>query len=369
MSRPHVALATRNTEFYENRVFDPRAVASMRPSLQPMALPWITVRQVARERGLEVVTADAVERQGLDPGRVLLLAYDWTPDAERLVERGARPAALVSFEPPVIAWWLYANLRRISSLFPHVFLFEGARDRVAHSARFHPLFFPQPCPPPRPTGQPWSQRRFMVMVNSNKALPRAFDLARWFDQPREVSLKRELAALRYQPIGRERYSARLRVIRAFAARSDFDLYGEGWEQRHPAVDEQLHAAALRAYRGTVEDKLALLARYRFGLAIENTRFAGYVTEKLFDCLYARCIPVYVGAPDVALYVPPAAFVDAGQFPNYAALEQFLRAMSEDEAHSYIEAAHTFLISPSFERFCAERFARDLVDALQLVAEQ
>jgi hypothetical protein len=44
-------------------------------------------------------------------------------------------------------------------------------------------------------------------------------------------------------------------------------------------------------------------------------------------------------------------------------------MDEEEARAYIEAAHMFLISPAFERFCAENFARNLVDALQLVAEQ
>lgn len=369
MRRAHVALATRNTEFYANRVFDPRAIDDMRPSLRPMALPWVRVHDVAAERGLNLVTADRVDADGLDPRQVLVLAYDWTPDAQRLVEHGARPAVLVSFEPPVIAWSLYVSLLRLSAVFPHVFLFEGARDRVAHTTRFHPLYFPQPCPPPRPTGRPWSRRRFMVMINSNKALPRPFDLARWFDRPREVSLKRELAALRYRPIGRERYRARLRVIQAFAARDDFDLYGEGWEQRHPAVEEPVYATVQRVYRGTVDDKLALLARYRFALVIENTRFPGYVSEKLFDCLYARCIPVYAGAPDVAQYVPPAAFVDAGQFRTYGALEQFLRSMSEDDAHHYVEAASTFLASPAFERFCVERFARDLVDALQLVADQ
>jgi hypothetical protein len=72
---------------------------------------------------------------------------------------------------------------------------------------------------------------------------------------------------------------------------------------------------------------------------------------------------------VAQYVPPAAFVDAGQFPTYGALEQFLRAMTEDEARHHIDAAHAFLASPSFQLFCAEHFGRDLVDALLQVAEQ
>lgn len=369
MSFRYVALATRTTEFYADRVFDPRAIARMRPSLEPMATPWLSVQAAARERGVRLLTADRVEAEGIDPRQVLLIAYDWTHDAERLIARGARPAILVSFEPPVIAWWLYYNLERVSARFPHTFLFEGARERVAPTTWFHPLYFPQPCPPPRPTGRPWSKRRFLVMINSNKALPRARELARWLDRPRELSIRREIAGFRYRPIARDRYRARLRAIEAFADRGDFDLYGEGWQSRHPAVEPAVHAAAERAYRGTVQDKLKLLAGYRFALVYENTRFSGYISEKLFDCFYARCIPIYSGAPDIAQYVPPAAFIDVRQFPSFPELERFLRHTTEEDAKRYVDAAHTFLISPGFEAWCADHFARDVVDALVQVAEQ
>ncbi|HEX8967859.1 MAG TPA: glycosyltransferase family 10, partial [Chloroflexota bacterium] len=364
----YAALATRNAEFYADRVFDPSAIAAMRPSLEPMATPWLRVHDLAQARGIRLVTADRVESDGIDPREVLLIAYDWTPDAERLIARGACPAVLVSFEPPVIAWWLYYHLERVSARFPHTFLFEGARERVAPTTWFHPLYFPQPCPPPRPTGRPWSKRRFLIMINSNKALPRARDAARWLDRPREVSLKRLLASVRYRPVARERYRARLRAIEAFSPRDDFDLYGEGWTQRHPAVEAGLHAAAQRVYRGSVSDKLALLAGYRFALVFENTRFPGYISEKLFDCFFARCIPIYSGAPDIAQYVPPAAFIDVRQFPSFPELERFLRHISEQDARRYIDAAHAFLISPAYESWCADHFARDLVDALVQVAE-
>lgn len=365
----YAALATRNVEFYDNRVFDPQAIARMRRSLEPMATPWLAVQAIARERGLDVVTADQVGARGIDPRHVLLVAYDWTPDAQRLLDQGAQPAALVSFEPPVIAWWLYYQLGPISLRFPHTFLFEGARERVAPTTRFHPLHFPLPCPHPRPTGRSWSKRRFLTMINSNKALPRWRDFARWLDRPREVSIKRALAGWRYRPIARDRYLARLRAIQAFGRLDDFDLYGEGWQTRHPAVDAGLHAAAERVYRGPVADKLSLLAGYRFGLVFENTRFPGYISEKLFDCFFARCIPIYSGAPDVAQYVPPGAFIDAREFRSYTELERFLRRITEADARRYVDAGHIFLASAAYERFCADRFARDLVDALVQVAQQ
>jgi hypothetical protein len=365
----YAALATRNVEFYENRVFDPHAIGRMRRSLEPMATPWLRARAVARERGIELLTADRVKTQGIDPRQVLLVAYDWTPDAERLLAQGARPAALVSFEPPVIAWWLYYHLGSVSLKFPHTFLFEGARERVAPTTRFHPLFFPQPCPHPRPTGRSWSKRRFLTMINSNKALPSWRDPARWLDRPREVSIKRELAGLRYRPVARDRYRARLRAVEAFSELDDFDLYGEGWDSRHPAVEPGLHAAAQKAYRGTVADKLGLLAGYRFALVFENSRFPGYISEKLFDCLFARCIPIYSGAPDVAQYVPPAAFIDAREHRSFDELERFLRGITEADAKRYVDAGHSFLASAAYESFCADRFARDMVDALVQVGQQ
>src|SRR5258708_17960350 len=117
----YAALATRNVEFYGDRVFDPAAVGAMRPSLQAVAAPWLHVHKAARDRGLRLMTSDRVDAEGIDPRQVLLIAYDWTRDAERLISQGARPAVLISFEPPVIAWRLHYDLERLSDTFPHTF--------------------------------------------------------------------------------------------------------------------------------------------------------------------------------------------------------------------------------------------------------
>jgi hypothetical protein len=264
---------------------------------------------------------------------------------------------------------LYADLPTLSRQFAHVFLFEGARDRVAPSSRFHSLRFPQECRPRQEMGRPWVERRFLCMINSNKALPRVISPARWLDRPREVSVKRALAAVLYRPIARDRYRHRLRAIDAFADRPDFDLYGEGWDRRHPAVRPRQHARALKAYRGSVDDKLATLAAYKFTLAIENTHFAGYISEKLFDCFVAGTIPIYDGAPDISRYVPPECFIDARQFSDFRELERYLRAMPETRGRRLVENGTDFLRSAAFEGFCASAFARELVDALLTVGQE
>jgi Glycosyltransferase family 10 (fucosyltransferase) C-term len=362
--RTTVVLAIRTPEFQAGRIFDAQALATVRASLQPIARPWLDVAREAATRGLALRTPDQLD----DVGGALLVAYDWTPATGPLIAGGARPAVLLTFEPPVIAWSFYAHLRRLSRPFPHALVFAGARDRVAPGCCYHELRYPIVASAPAEPPRPWAERTgYLVMINSNKAIVRS--TLRVFDRPREVSLKRELAAWRYRPIAHELYGERLRAIRFFARRGGFDLFGEGWRARHPQVDAATHALATSVHRGALPDdhKLSTLGRYRFALAIENTRFPGYVSEKLFDCLLAGTIPVYLGAPDVERYVAREAFVDARAFGGYAELDAHLRGMSPGEAEAHLAAGAAYLRSPAFEAFSSRTFARRLVDILGEVA--
>jgi hypothetical protein len=356
-----VALSIRNADMQADRIFE---LAPDGPVDQAPYTPWRLVREYGRAAGLDVMTADQVADRGIDPRQVNLISYDWPPSTDLLVARGAEPTVLTSLEPPVIAWELYYKLPALSARFPHVYLFGGAGPRVAPETRFHPLYFPQ-VRTPRPLNgadaADWQRRRFLVSINSNKAIVRSF--TRWFDAPREVSIKRELASRRYPPIGKDLYLERLRAAAHFAARSDFDMVGQGWQHRHPAVPERLHAAVVRAYRGPVAEKLETLAGYKFSLCFENSQFAGYVSEKIFDCFFTRTIPIYLGAPDIGRYVPPETFVDVRAFPNYTALEAYLDSLTEPVQRAYLEAADAFMQSPAFEPFTQERFAQELVQML------
>ena len=193
-----VALAIRNDEFQDGRILDPVAIAALRESLQPVALPWVAVRQRAHERGLTLLTADQVARQdgGGDLRSVRVIAYDWSPAAQALLAQGARPALLTTLEPPVIAWSFYATLPTTSRRFPHALVFAGARARLAPGCLFHELRYPLAPVAGPGAPRPWLDRPgYLVMVNSNKAIVRA--LARLFDRPRELSFKRLLAGYRF----------------------------------------------------------------------------------------------------------------------------------------------------------------------------
>jgi hypothetical protein len=356
-----VALAIRNSNLQDDQIFD---LESDGPVDQAPYTPWRLVRDLAAEHGFMLLTADRVSTLGLDPRTVTVLAYDWPPAAQALVAAGARPGVLTSLEPPVIAWELYYRLPQLSARFPVAFLFGGAAERIAPGCTFRPLLFPQVRRAGEVAWPDWSQRRLLVCIVANKAIVRSF--TRWFDQPREVSIKRELASRRYPPLASDLYIERLRAVAQFAGRPDFDTYGQGWDRRHPAVPGRLHEAFLRAYRGPAHGKLATLAQYRFALCLENSSFAGYISEKIFDCFFAGTVPLYRGAPDVLDFIPAETFVDLRQFRDYAALEQFLDALDEASARKYLDAAAEFMRSPAFARFSHARFAGDMVDALRSI---
>jgi hypothetical protein len=357
-----VALSIRNADMQADRIFD---LSPDGPVDQAPYTPWRLVRKYGRAAGFQLMTADQIGPRGIDPREVSVISYDWPPSTDALVAQGARLGVLTSLEPPVIAWELYYKLRRLSAHFPHVYLFGGGAQRVAPGTTFHALYFPQVRVLQAWSRTDWQRRRFLVSINSNKAIVRSF--TRWFDAPREVSVKRELASRLYPPIAKDLYLERLRVAAQFAGRSDFDMVGQGWHRRHPAVPQQLHSAVLRAYRGPVKEKLETLACYKFSLCLENSRFEGYVSEKIFDCFFTHTIPIYLGAPDIDRYVPSDAFIDLRNFRNYRDLESFLDGLDETNMQRYLDAADAFLRSPAFALFSAECFAQQLVGMLTQVS--
>lgn len=63
------------------------------------------------------------------------------------------------------------------------------------------------------------------------------------------------------------------------------------------------------YMGPAHNKLETLSKYKVSLVIEND--PGFLSEKLFDCLFAGTIPVYVGNVLGAFPIPQGLVVSAG----------------------------------------------------------
>ena len=94
-----------------------------------------------------------------------------------------------------------------------------------------------------------------------------------------------------------------------------------------------------------EAKMEPLSRYMFHLAFENTIEEGYVTEKIFDALFAGTVPVFLGDAETArpLLPDPMAAIFVADFPDTAALVRYLRHLieSEEEYEKHRSWRHSF----------------------------
>lgn len=140
---------------------------------------------------------------------------------------------------------------------------------------------------------------------------------------------------KYSPINGQLYSKRRAAARWFHAkgRMDMDVYGR------PAMNVPNH-------KGGVESKLATMQRYRYALCFENLHHPiwsrGYVTEKIFDCMYADCIPIYYGCSNIESIVPKDCFIDFRAFRDFAELDRFLFGLSDADYLAYVRNIRTFL---------------------------
>jgi len=349
-----------------NRIFD-TDYARQFPGAEAAA----ALGAALRDAGLETVTAD-VFLSGPNAGRpAVCLSNEITRFTHDLLSfESVVPVACSSLESPIVAIDFYKRIQEVSERYHHVFLWSGMRHKATGGATFHEISWPYPSFQPAAMSPSWSERGFLVLVNSNK---RIFVPPTRFVQPRHPrrSARNVIAAWRLSRLRRsepwlasELYKDRLDAIRHFSRSADFDLFGRGWSDTSTLSSVEASAVA-RSYRGEVPvfDKVSTLANYRFALCFENTAFPGYVTEKIFDCFAAGCIPVYLGAPDIASLIPAGTFIDARDFSDPAGLESFIRALGPEAAREYVVAATDFMSSKRAETFSQAHFVREMADVL------
>lgn len=175
----------------------------------------------------------------------------------------------------------------------------------------------------------------------------------------------------------ELYSKRIEAIRWFEknASSDFALYGRGWDQytfkkilkplnRISFLRKLFLFKKYPSYQGTVNDKKSVLSNHKFSICFENAKdIPGYITEKIFDCFFAGCIPIYWGANNIADHIPENTFIDFKKFSSYHDLHYFLKSIDEPQFQIYQENIKDFLSSDKSKQFQASYFAQTIVDTI------
>lgn len=87
----------------------------------------------------------------------------------------------------------------------------------------------------------------------------------------------------------EGHRLRLQLIKYFrSVQYDYDLYGRGFNQ--------------------IENKFDGLYPYKYSIAIENSRYNHYWTDKIADCFLSWTLPFYYGAPNIYKYFPKESII-------------------------------------------------------------
>jgi hypothetical protein len=312
------------------------------------------------------------------------LMYPFVHLGQRLRALGHRVATLdvedlsqfdvaVFLDHPTFLNSYFRQLQKLRDKKLYLFLFENGANRpdnywpanhrvfervftwnpqLVDDRKYHRFYLPNHVPPPLPS-RSTDQRKFCVTIASQK----------YSGHPQEL------------------YSERVRAIRWFEQHhpAEFDLYGTLWEHpyftgRLARLNLGLHKLYARfphllrrrrfpSHRGPVPSKHAVMQQYQFAICYENAIFPGYVTEKIFDALFAGCVPIYLGAPDITAQLPAEIFIDKRHFKDYAALYHYLRHMSAAEYDGYRQAIAKFLSGPGVRPFSAEYFAETVIQRI------
>jgi hypothetical protein len=172
------------------------------------------------------------------------------------------------------------------------------------------------------------------------------------EMPGDLYRKRNRLAIQAGKILREKM---------FLAGSGWDrhlVYSLKWQRslakRCPSLARSLFQWPNSAYQGVLEPgnaKLKALATCEFALVPENcSSLRGYITEKIFNALFAGCIPIYQGHPEATSWLPSETFIPMERFRSGAQMVRFLRAMTQEEKKAYREAGTRFLKGGATEFF-------------------
>jgi len=82
-------------------------------------------------------------------------------------------------------------------------------------------------------------------------------------------------------------------------------------------------------------KIEFLRPYKFNIAYENRSLPGYTTEKIFEPMVARCLPIYWGDPDIYEQFDPRSFLNRADFSSDEALIEKIIELDNDDA-KYLE---------------------------------
>lgn len=339
-------------------------------------LAYSVWRRLAADQGFALDTDDVCPPQDAD-GIWLIDLPRKRSDFDQLLRTKKRETKVVLqvCESPLIVPQSHEKRNQVQCDF--VMTYE--KPKIEDPRRFHyeiPNYLDM-----ENTGIPFAERRGVVMINSNKQ-------EGWLGSG-AVGSNRFPGVGKYfngwcasfthkiHPARGELYSWRRRFGRAAEQleKRELDIYGIGWTGESISWMPGRRPQPFRCASGELlvnreetlnyHQKIPLIGRYRFGVAVENFRGdAGYVSEKLFDVMRAGAVPIYLGEESIHTILPEGSFVDVRAFRSHEELLRYLVNCPEDEWEKMRAKGQSFLMSERSAVFGMQAFAETAMKVLR-----
>jgi hypothetical protein len=311
-----------------------------------------TAQDIFAENNMELHTFDKGDPDSANLLIFFDLPYIWDRKNWALIKSFGYKSFLFCFEPPIVNPFNY--IHAFHRFFKRIYTWN---DGWVDQKKYYKLFWPQSMHEYNryENTRPFSEKKLLTLINGNKLpfLPFRF-LSR---------------------LGKELYSERIRAIEFFENKfpEKLDLFGRGWNQpkKYNLRENLFGYKKYSIYRGVVDNKIELLTGYKFCLCFENiTEVDGYLTEKIFDCFKAGCVPIYWGAENINQYIQQDCYIDFRQFRDYRKLLNFIENISEIEYSKYLKSISALMKDPSFQtRWFEYGFAEKVCKDVQISINQ
>lgn len=296
--------------------------------------PFIRLRQAAARKNIAIHTADKLFHEPNLEGSLEYYSLGILKNYQSFANNpNIKLKAFVIFEPPVVAPEIYHELPKLTQYFEKVYIHNTIGDGYSltkvDASKLAKLYWPQPFNNILPNVWNNEERLHKIVIINGNHKPNSYH--------------------------NELYSKRIQAMSALSRYNMIDLYGRNWDRWWSRSSLwwpywKNFKKIMAIYKGPCESKYQVLSKYIFSLCFENMAMDGYFTEKLFDCLYAGTIPIYMGSKSVVQYLPPDIYIDSRIYKNWAELVHYIKMMTNEQIKQYRIAGKKFLQSGYFKPY-------------------
>lgn len=325
--------------YSQDRLFDPTACTLS----ENLLIPNIRLREKWMESGHTCHTVDMYGDKQIDcfvfmdvPHNSILIQHDFISVIKYILKRKWRTDYLLKSvrqkqkarrflilnEPPAVNVVSYDS--KYHKWFERVFTWC---DDILGEEKYVKFYYPEVKPAEKYQVE-FKEKKKLVLIASNKTSDNAKEL----------------------------YSQRKKAIEYYQEKDEIDLYGIGWKKED-----------YKCYRGSIEKKFEVLQNYKYCICYENMYgINGYITEKIFDCFFSHCVPVYWGADNVTDYIPQDTFIDMRNFSSYEQLDEYLESITEEQYNEYLYNIDNYLNSEKFKMtFSVDNYVKILSSNIEV----